>query len=97
MRTSNIIQKTSLSKINYSLIGGFKSMKMIEAVVAKIERDRAVLLLGEERYRVDIPLKFLPDNVKESDVVRLDFVIEREEAREHVKRIKQIIRRLQAR
>jgi len=71
--------------------------KMIEAVVEKIENNKAVLLLGEEGYKVDIPLKFLPDNVKESDVLRLDFVIEREETQEQVERIKHMIERLKSR
>lgn len=71
--------------------------KMIEAVVEKIENNKAALLLGEEGYKVDVPLKFLPDNVKESDILRLDFVIEREETQEQVERIKHMIERLKSR
>lgn len=44
---------------------------MLSAVIDRFEENKAVLLIGEAETRVVFPKKFLPENVKEGDYLRL--------------------------
>lgn len=46
---------------------------MMKAVVDRIENDMAVLLIGPEETVLDVPVRYLPEQVKEGSWLRLDF------------------------
>ncbi len=54
-----------------------QKMQSIRAFLDRVEGDTAILLLGEEEsVRVELPLKWLPDGVREGVVLRLDASID---------------------
>ena len=52
-------------------------MKM-QAVIDRFEGKKAILLLGDDEVQVVWPLHMLPSEVKEGDVVRIDFQVDHE-------------------
>lgn len=46
---------------------------MMKAVVDRIENDMAVLLVGPEETVLDVPVRYLPEQVKEGSWLRMDF------------------------
>ncbi len=50
----------------------------MKAVVDRIEGAAAVLLLGDEEIKLDIPLKLLPQGTREGSLLQVDFKLDRE-------------------
>ena len=44
----------------------------MQAVIDRIEEDKAVLLVGEEEKKVIFPLTYLPEGVGEGDYLKLE-------------------------
>lgn len=44
----------------------------MQAVIDRIEEDKAVLLVGEEEKKVIFPLTYLPEGVGEGDYLQLE-------------------------
>lgn len=70
-------------------------MKTVRAVIEKINPEFALLSIGQDRYKLEVPLKYLPDNVKENMELCIGFKLEEEEVKRHLKRIKQFIKKLE--
>ena len=52
--------------------------KSVSMVVDRIEDDRAALVLGDdEKVKLSLPVKFLPDGVKSGDHLEVTFKIDR--------------------
>jgi len=52
--------------------------KTIKAYLDRIEEKIAVLYLGnKEEYKVDIPIKYLPKNIKENSRLKITFELEK--------------------
>jgi hypothetical protein len=66
----------------------------IKAVIDRIEDGYAVLLL-DEKHTVDFPLEFLPEGIKESDVLSIEIHIDEIEKEKRKKRISELIKKLQ--
>lgn len=47
---------------------------MLQAVIDRFEENKAVLLVGESEIKVVFPKKYLPENLKEGDYLRLDVI-----------------------
>jgi hypothetical protein len=59
----------------------------MKAVIDRVEGELAVLLLGDESTKLNIPLSLLPDGCKEGDVLNMSFerdVVGTEQAKERV-------------
>jgi hypothetical protein len=59
----------------------------MKAVIDRVEGKIAVLLLGDESTKLNIPLSLLPDGCKEGDVLNMSFerdVVGTEQAKERV-------------
>jgi hypothetical protein len=59
----------------------------MKAVIDRIEGELAVLLLGAEGTKLNIPLSLLPDGCKEGDVLNMSFerdVVGTEQTKERV-------------
>ena len=51
--------------------------KEINAYVDRIEGDLAVIYLGDgEDYKIDVPIKFLPEKIKEDTKLKITFNID---------------------
>lgn len=48
----------------------------MKAVVDRIENDIAVLLIGDEEYKADIPLKLLPEGTHEGSWLTVTFELD---------------------
>jgi hypothetical protein len=69
----------------------------MKAVVDRIEGNIAVVLVGENETRLDVPLRYLPDGARESTILSLGFVVNADEtaaaldrARERIERLKRL-------
>ncbi len=69
----------------------------MRAVVDRIEGEIAVLLLGDEEVRLDLPMRYLPTGVKEGTILSLRFEVDaaatdaaRERAVERIRRLKRL-------
>jgi hypothetical protein len=59
----------------------------MKAVIDRVEGELAVLLLGDESTKLNIPLSLLPDGCKEGDVLNMSFerdVVGTEQTKERV-------------
>jgi hypothetical protein len=59
----------------------------MKAVIDRVEDKIAVLLLGDESIKLNIPLSLLPDGCKEGDILNMSFerdVVGTEQAKERV-------------
>jgi hypothetical protein len=59
----------------------------MKAVIDRVEGKIAVLLLGDESIKLNIPLSLLPDGCKEGDILNMSFerdVVGTEQAKERV-------------
>ena len=45
---------------------------MISGYVERIEEGLAIILLGDEEYKIEIPCKLLPDDINEGNYIKLD-------------------------
>ncbi|NLU36607.1 MAG: DUF3006 domain-containing protein [Clostridiales bacterium] len=50
----------------------------MKAVVDRIEGDTAVLLIGEEETRLDIPLRLLPEGTREGSHLTIAFELDKD-------------------
>lgn len=66
----------------------------LRAVIDRFEGDLAVLLVGDEEYRLDVPRRFLPAGVREGDVLVLGWKIDRRETEARRERIRNLIEQL---
>lgn len=66
----------------------------MKAVIDRIEHDLAVLLLGDDEVRLDIPLHFLPREAKEGTWLRLDFRIDEHTTEERYRQNKFMLDKL---
>lgn len=69
----------------------------MRAVVDRIEGEVAVLLLGDEEIKVDLPVRYLPTGAKESSILRLSLELDQvatddalERARQRIGRLKRV-------
>lgn len=67
---------------------------MMKAVIDRIENHIAVVLLGEEEIKIDVPLSQLPDGVTEGTWLRLQFLIDEHTTREQFNRNKFLLERI---
>ena len=59
----------------------------MKAVIDRFEGQLAVLLLGDESIKLNIPLSLLPDGCKEGDILNMSFerdVVGTEQAKERI-------------
>jgi hypothetical protein len=66
----------------------------MKAVVDRIEGDFAILLLGDEEYKVNMPLKYLPERVSESDILHINFRIDHEATEKQKKKVIDLLNKL---
>lgn len=66
----------------------------MKAVVDRIENGQAVVLFGDDEIKVDIPVRVLPAGVKEGDILRVEFTIDKETERKQREKISQLLNSL---
>lgn len=69
-------------------------MSDLRAVVDRIEGRMAVLLLGEESYRVVVPLNLLPREAVEGAVLTISIEVDRAATEDSKRRVQDLIDRL---
>ncbi|MEN6373040.1 MAG: DUF3006 domain-containing protein [Armatimonadota bacterium] len=72
-------------------------MTDLRAVVDRIEGKMAVLLVGDEDYRLVLPVSFLPEDTAEGDVLSLSIAVDAAATRDAKQRVSDIIDRLSRR
>ncbi len=68
-------------------------MDSLKATVDRVEEDKAVLIL-EDGQKLIIPLKYLADNIKESDVVYLNISLNPAETEFKQKQAKDLLQEI---
>jgi hypothetical protein len=68
----------------------------IKIVVDRIEGDMAVLLIGPDETRVDLPLAALPEGAREGSLLRATFVVDNRATDQAVEAVRARIERLRA-
>ncbi|MBC7340615.1 MAG: DUF3006 domain-containing protein [Firmicutes bacterium] len=66
-------------------------MDPVRAVIDRFEGDLAVVLVGDEEYRLDVPRRFLPRGAREGDVLVLRWEIDRRETDARREKVKGLI------
>ncbi len=66
----------------------------MKAVVDRIENDMAVLLIGPEETVLDVPVRYLPEQVKEGSWLRIDFRLDEHTTEERFRHNKFLLDRL---
>ena len=67
----------------------------MKATVDRIENEIAVLLIRpDEKHDITIPIKYLPKEIKEGDILNLEFEIDRKETEDAKKRVGNLIEKL---
>ncbi|MFZ5767228.1 MAG: DUF3006 domain-containing protein [Bacillota bacterium] len=69
----------------------------MRAVIDRFEGDLAVVLVGEEEYRLDVPRRFLPRGAREGDVLVLRWEIDRRETEARREKVRSLIEELRHR
>lgn len=69
----------------------------LRAVIDRFEGDVAVIFLGDEEYRLDVPRRFLPPGVREGDVLVLGWKMDRRETEARRDRVRNLIEELRRR
>ncbi len=69
----------------------------LRAVIDRFEGDLAVVLVGDEEYRLDVPRRFLPPGAREGDVLVLRWEVDRRETEARRKGVVQLIDELKER
>lgn len=72
-------------------------MDPVRAVIDRFEGDLAVVLVGEEEYRLDVPRRFLPRGAREGDVLVLRWEIDRRETEARREKVRSLIEELRHR
>nr|WP_279233511.1 DUF3006 domain-containing protein [Desulfofundulus thermobenzoicus] len=49
----------------------------VKAIVERMGGEYAVVLLGQEQYKIILPLSYLPEEIRERDVLDIDININR--------------------
>lgn len=67
----------------------------MQVTVDRIENGIAVLLIRpEEAHVLEVPVRYLPDNVKESDILAVEFTRQVEETEAARERVESLIEKL---
>ncbi|MFN8578414.1 MAG: DUF3006 domain-containing protein [Candidatus Sericytochromatia bacterium] len=62
--------------------------KTVKAYIDRIEGDLAVVYLGEEEeHKVNIPVKYLPKDIKENTKLSIDISIQKEDSDNTAKQV----------
>ena len=69
-------------------------MSTVTVVIDRIEGKMAVLLVGDESYRVVLPRGFLPEDADEGMVLKLTFEVDKASTDEAIKRVQNLIDKL---
>ncbi|MBI2842554.1 MAG: DUF3006 domain-containing protein [Armatimonadetes bacterium] len=69
-------------------------MKELRAVVDRIEGAMAVLLVGEDQFRVVIPYKLMPEGTEEGSVLSIQMEIDSAATEDAKRRVRNLINRL---
>lgn len=72
-------------------------MSKLRATIDRIEGQMAVLLIGDEDYRVVIPRKMLPADAGEGAVITISMQLEPDAAADAKRRVQDLIDRLSGR
>ena len=68
-----------------------------KALIDRIEGDKAVVLLGEEdEATVYFPIQFLPQSIKEGDILNFKIAVKSRKTKEAKDKIREIIEKLKA-
>jgi len=72
---------------------------MIRGVIDRIVEDAAgrklaVILLGDEEWKIDVPLQYLPEGVGEGDILDVSFHYNPEATESQKEKISQLIEKL---
>ena len=69
--------------------------KSVNMVVDRIEDDRAALVLSDdEKVKLTVPVKVLPDGVKGGDHLQVTFKIDRERTEEVASQVEDLLEKL---
>lgn len=68
----------------------------MEAVVDRLEGGYAVLLVGHEEIRVDIPLSLLPSGIAEGDWLKINFELNPEKTCSRRERVQNLLDKLKS-
>ena len=71
------------------------STKTLRAFLDRFEADKAVLLVGDHRFSVDVPTTCLPDEATEGTLLKITIEIDTESTRDTAGRVDSQTRRLQ--
>lgn len=66
----------------------------MKAVIDRIEGNLAVLLVGERETPLNVPLLFLPQNVKEGTWLHLEFSVDDQLTKDFLEKNKRLLERL---
>lgn len=69
----------------------------LRAVIDRFEGDLAVVLVGDEEYRLGVPRRFLPPGAREGDVLTLGWEVDRRETEARRERVRSLIEELKRR
>lgn len=65
--------------------------KTVKAYIDRIEEDIAVIYLGEdEEYKINLPIKYLPKDIKENTKLKLDISIPKQNNDDTAKEVEDI-------
>lgn len=65
--------------------------KTVNAFIDRIEENLAVIYLGENQdYKINIPLKFLPENIKENTNLKFEISIDKKTGDEIAKEVEDL-------
>lgn len=66
----------------------------IHGIVDSIEDDIAVILIGDEEKKISIPVKYLPSNATEGDVIDISLNINKDETIKRSQKLKSFMERI---
>ncbi|HHU63742.1 MAG TPA: DUF3006 domain-containing protein [Clostridiales bacterium] len=55
-----------------------KGEVIMRAVIDRLENGQAVVLFGDEEIKVEIPVRLLPEGIKEGDILKVEFTVDKE-------------------
>lgn len=69
--------------------------KEIKAYIDRIESDIAVIYLGDdESCKIDVPIKFLPENIKEDTKIKISFNVDEKAKKDNAEEIEALRKKL---
>jgi hypothetical protein len=69
-------------------------MISLRATVDRIEEQKAVLFIGEENYRIIVPVNLLPENAAEGTVLSIQIEVDPSATEEARQRVQGLINKL---